>query len=313
MVFCIVPRALAPPVRERTERMSGIPHDLEAAHQRFKRWAGRALETFGGEHYIPDRDEGRAAIRLFLQVFCEIPGAKAELEHRARFVGKETAEGGRWAQAKKQAQPALRELGKRFSEGSVRYRTGALQGLAKQAPSFGVLKYIDAHCSGLLQEKIPQIERQLIENWHGETKRVVVSAERIGAEGARMLGNSKELESCFNIGTQGPNRLAEVRLAGVIEHVGPAVDSLVAWQRGQGRRGGRKGPKRKPGPKGPRYKEHEDRAIFNGWQTWRKNGGERSIEKYGREKHGVTGRKEIREIERAIAREQKRRRRKGQK
>ena len=145
--------------------MSGIPHDLEAAHQRFKRWAGRALESFGGEHYIPDQEEGRAAIRLFLHVFCEIPGAKAELERRARLVGEKTGEGGRWAQAKKQAQRALGELRKRFSEsGSVSYNTGQLKGLAKQAPSFGVLKRIDTHCSGLLQERIPQRERRLIEN-----------------------------------------------------------------------------------------------------------------------------------------------------
>ena len=128
-----------------------------------------------------------------------------------------------------------------------------------------------------------------------------------------MLGNWEELESYFNIGTQGPNRLAEVQLAGVIEHVGAAVDSLVAWQRGQGRRGGRKGQKRRPGPKGPRYDKEKDQAIYNGWQTWKANKGKRSTEAYAEEKHGATDRKGIVAIERAIERERKRRRRKGAK
>lgn len=79
--------------------MPALPRDLEAAHQGLKRWVARALEQYEEERWFPDRREGRDKIRRFVDVFCEIPRARAELDHRACYAGEQTADGTAYAHA----------------------------------------------------------------------------------------------------------------------------------------------------------------------------------------------------------------------
>ena len=74
----------------------------------------------------------------------------------------------------------------------------------------------------------------------------------------------------------------------------------------------RRGSKaKKRGPKGPRYNPDKDRGVLDDWNVWVAKGGERSYKTFAKEKYNAKTPKEIREIVRAIEREQKRQRRKG--
>lgn len=133
--------------------------------------------------------------------------------------------------------------------------------------------------------------------------RVVQPAAR-GGVSRQNVSLCMEAVSACDVDAAALRRLASLVEAEYID----AGDNANRKRRGSGKK--RNG---KPGPKGPHYNAEGDRRIFDGWETWKRAGGERSYEAYATEKYGATTRKQIKAIEKAIERHRKRQRRKGQK
>lgn len=217
--------------------MPALPRDLEAAHQGLKRWVARALEQYEEEPWFPDRREGRDKIRRFVDVFCEIPRARAELDHRACYAGEQTADGTAYAHAMDKALGALDRWLPPTSEarheswpGQLATRLGEFAG---KAPSLAELKRIDERLTDLLREDVPQETRQLLGNWQYQVREIVAKAEQIGTEGCWWLANRKNLEVLFDSAPFGPGRLVEIATAEAIEAIEYAADLLVAWREQQ--------------------------------------------------------------------------------
>lgn len=287
----------------------------------------RLLAEPGGEA-INGGAQFRGVVWRFLEALCQVPGAEELLEGYGDFVRVNTAPGTPYAKAwesgrrhvvegfplvlqesSMQKESAFALDSEREALENVLYKSYTLTGEVRRALEDEAKREdLDIALCGRLP-LTDEAQRDLLAWWR------IVCNLAAHAQNHYVDGCSHLLQMHW----YGLNAFATRLASAFHKDIKPAAKFLVgqveagAVDAGTVKLEGRKKRKGKRGPKGPRYDEQEDRKVFDGWQTWKNNAGERSIEAYAKKKCGATQRKKIVAIERAIAREQKRRRRKGQK
>ncbi len=98
--------------------MSSRSRNLALAYETLCDWPVRAEEKLDRRISINWTREGREAVHLFLDVFCDSSVAAKELQRRGKFVEVETGSGSPYGRAKQKALAAFDELPE-FQEQSV--------------------------------------------------------------------------------------------------------------------------------------------------------------------------------------------------